>query len=384
VTGVRELLRRGVVAAPLLVVVSQPVLQTRTLRLGTTTTVEQSGALAVVDSLWNDPPLTTIGPSGQILRAAAEGNLDVVITHAPALETRWLHGRARLRCPFVSSRFAIVGPASDPAEVASATDGPDAMRRIAQHGATFVSRGDSSGTHMKELALWGRAGVDPRHAAWYLESGASQAATLQIADEKEGYALADLPTFTRVQGITLKVLFVRDTFLENPYTLYVINLPTLHPKARAFAAFAMGSWRTHLLARRLPDGTPAFVTRTGGCTSDTTAADPRPGLEGTWEYQAPGGGLVVTLVFDSIAGADVFGRVTRWFAGDVGRPAGTFGRVAGHTDGQGVAFTIPFAQSGIPPIRARGALRGDTLTIVSDERGGPFAPGASFVRTPAP
>src|SRR5205823_11912878 len=127
------------------------------LRLGTTYTVQQSGALAVLESLWTGPRFTTVvAPSGQILRAAANGDLDVVITHAPALEQRLLvaPGLAVLRCPLVASRFAIVGPAADPARVAAVPSAAAAFRRIAAVGGPFVSRGDSSGTHVKELALW--------------------------------------------------------------------------------------------------------------------------------------------------------------------------------------------------------------------------------------
>src|SRR5207245_1864323 len=104
------------------------------LRLGTTYTVQQSGVLAVLESLWTGPRFTTVvAPSGQVLRAAANGDLDVVITHAPALEQRLLvaSGHAVLRCPLVASRFAIVGPAADPARVAAAPSAAAAFRRIA-------------------------------------------------------------------------------------------------------------------------------------------------------------------------------------------------------------------------------------------------------------
>ena len=238
------------------------------LRLGTTTTVEQSGALALLDSLWRGTPLrTVIAPSGQILRSAAAGDLDVVITHAPALEAKLLGGdQAALRCPLVASRFAIVGPASDPAGVRGATSAADAFRRIAHSGATFVSRADSSGTHMKELAFWRAAGVHPRPSRAYLESGAGQAATLQIADERGGYALADLPTFAHLHAVALRVLFAADTGLTNRYTLYVVRHTAEHPAARTFATWAMDAWRRRLTALRLPDGTPEFTPRLGACT----------------------------------------------------------------------------------------------------------------------
>src|SRR2546421_2522817 len=135
------------------------------LRLGTTYTVRQSGALAVLESLWVGPaPLTTVvAPSGQILRSAANGDLDVVITHAPALERRLLvgPGHALLRCPLAASRFAVVGPAADPARVATAPTAAEAFRRIASAGAPFVSHGDSSGTHAKERGLWRGPGGRP-------------------------------------------------------------------------------------------------------------------------------------------------------------------------------------------------------------------------------
>lgn len=235
--------------------------RTPLLRLGTTHTVEQSGALAVLDSL--DPPVplrVVVGPSGQILRSAAAGDLDVVLTHAPALEQRILvaPGRAALRCPFVASRFAIVGPAADPARVAQASSAADAMRRIAGARVLFVSRGDSSGTHVKELSLWAAAGINPS-GAWYAQAGVDQAATLRIADERNGYALADLPTFSRQQGIELRKLFDSDTALANPYTLYVIGAPQSE-RGRQFAEWAMRQWRS-----RLPGA--AFTPLAGDCTA---------------------------------------------------------------------------------------------------------------------
>ena len=241
------------------------------LRLGTTYTVEQSGALAVLDSLHFVAPLTVVvAPSGQILRSAAQGDLDVVITHAPTLEERLLvrTGHAALRCPFVASRFAIVGPAADPAGVAHAATAADAMRRIARtRRPGFISRGDSSGTHVKELALWKNAAVPPAGESWYVQAGADQAATLRIADERRAYALVDLPTFARLTGLELRVLFAADTALVNPYTLYVIRTSPPHPKAAAFEAWALTEWRTRLLALRLQDGAAAFAPLAGGCTT---------------------------------------------------------------------------------------------------------------------
>jgi tungstate transport system substrate-binding protein len=229
--------------------------------------VQQSGALAVLESLWTGPRLATaVAPSGQILRAAANGDLDVVITHAPPLEERLLvaPGHALLRCPLAASRFAVVGPGDDPAHVATAATAAEAFRRIAHAGGPFVSRGDSSGTHVKELALWQAAGVTPT-PRWYLESGAEQTTTLHLADERRAYALADLPTYAKLTGLASRILFAADSALTNPYTLYLVRRPAAHPAARAFVTWAVHAGRDAILALRLPDGTPAFVTRPGEC-----------------------------------------------------------------------------------------------------------------------
>jgi tungstate transport system substrate-binding protein len=249
--------------------------EARPLRLGTTTTVEQSGALAILDSL--HPPAVVavvIAPSGQILRSAAAGDLDVVITHAPSLEQRLLvaPGHAALRCPFVASRFAIVGPAADPAKIAGAATAAEALRRIAAARAPFASRGDSSGTHVKELALWERAGVSPKGRPWYLETGADQGATLRVADERRAYALADLPTFAKLTGVELRVLFTADTALLNPYTLYVIRTASPHPAAAAFGSWAVADWRARLLALQVDGGMAAFQPVAGDCAAPAPGA----------------------------------------------------------------------------------------------------------------
>src|SRR2546430_4888081 len=164
--------------------------------LAPTYPVEESGALAVLDSLAHPVPATVIGPSGQILAAAARGDLDVVLTHAPSLERRLLvePGHMLLACPFVASRFAIVGPAADPARVAAAPSAADAFRRIAAAAGPFVSRGDSSGTHVKELTLWVAAGAQPPAAGGGdLPARPHPATTLHVADRAGAHPLPHTP-----------------------------------------------------------------------------------------------------------------------------------------------------------------------------------------------
>ena len=247
------------------------------LRVGATHTLEQSGALAVLDSSWSGARLSVIvGPSGQMLRAGANGDLDIVITHAPTLERRLLvePGGAALRCPLFASRFAIVGPAADPARVRSAPTAADAFRRIVASGAPFVSRGDSSGTHVRELALWRAAGVDPGAVSRRIESGADQATTLRLAEARDAYALADLPTLLRQRDVILALLFETDTMLVNPYTLYVVRKPRPHPAAAVFVRWAVRTWRPALAALRLPDGSPAFEPAVTACSAPLDSVMP--------------------------------------------------------------------------------------------------------------
>jgi len=242
-------------------------------RIGTTSTVQQSGALGMLDSLKDSAParfVVVIGPSGQIVRSAAEGNLDVVLVHAPALEQRWLTGHWTRRCAFGASRYAIVGPKTDPAHAARATSAAEALRRIASSGAMFVSRGDSSGTHEKERALWKVAGLNPEPGDTYFETGGDQASTLRLADEWGAYALADLPTLVRQRRLDLAVLFDRDSMLVNPYTIYVLRADSAGPGRRdALAEWLMTAWRRRVLALRLPDSTPAFSSDLAGCESSS-------------------------------------------------------------------------------------------------------------------
>jgi tungstate transport system substrate-binding protein len=241
------------------------------IRIGTTFTVQQSGALALLDSMKDSAPArfaVVIGPSGQVLRSAAEGNLDIVLALAPALEQRFLDGRWTRRCPFVTSHFAIVGPKADPAHVAQARTVVDALRRLSTSGAMFVSRGDSSGTHEKELALWKAAGLTRERGDTYFETGGDQASTLRLADEWGAYALGDLPTLARQRDLTLAVLFVRDALLSNPYTLYVMRPDSAGPGLRdSLADWLLSAWRPRIAGLRLRDSTPAFSTDPAGCAS---------------------------------------------------------------------------------------------------------------------
>jgi tungstate transport system substrate-binding protein len=180
--------------------------------------------------------------SGQALEIGRRGDADVLLTHDPAGEERFAgEGFADSREPVMCNDFVIVGPPDDPAGLKAAPNAAAVFRLLAAGRSTFVSRGDQSGTHQKELALWKVAGIDPT-GDWYVRSGQGMGAVLRMADEKRGYALADRGTFLAQQkGLNLVILNAGDPSLENRYSVIVIS-PSKHPHtkrdmARQFADY---------------------------------------------------------------------------------------------------------------------------------------------------
>ncbi len=215
--------------------------------LATTTSTQDSGLLDVLVPMFEDDYGYTVKTiavgSGQALRMGEEGEADVILAHSPKAEEDFMAaGNGESRQIVMHNDFIIVGPADDPAGVAGAPDAAVALAAIAERGEIFVSRGDESGTHTKELSLWEKAGIDPAGESWYQESGQGMGATLGIASEKQGYTLSDRGTYLAQQADhDLALLFEGDQALFNVYHVIVVN-PQKHSKinakaARDFAAF---------------------------------------------------------------------------------------------------------------------------------------------------
>lgn len=192
--------------------------------------------------------------SGQALRMGERGDADVVLVHAPAAEEEFVRaGHGVRRRPVASNYFTLVGPADDPAAARTARSAADALGRILRGGAVFVSRGDSSGTHQRELALWREAGTAPRWPG-YLEAGQGMAATLLIASERRGYTLTDRASFlTLRRRLDLVTLREGDPALLNVYHVIELNAagrPRINVAGgRAFADFLTSGLARELLAR---------------------------------------------------------------------------------------------------------------------------------------
>lgn len=174
--------------------------------------------------------------TGQALRNARNGDGDVLIVHARAAEDAFVaDGHGVKRHDLMVNDFVIVGPGADPVGLGESPGATAALKRIADTGATFVSRGDDSGTHKKELALWRAAGLDPTGdgGAWYRESGSGMGATLNIAIGMDAHTLTDRATWVSFGNKGDHAILVEgDPALQNPYGVILVN-PEVHPGVRA-------------------------------------------------------------------------------------------------------------------------------------------------------
>jgi len=207
--------------------------------------------------------------SGQALKLGERGDADVILAHSPAAEETFMgHGFGTSRLVVAWNWFALAGPPDDPALAATAPSAPEALRRIAAADRAFVSRGDSSGTHMRELALWRQAGGRP---SWpgYAETGQGMGATLLVADERRGYTLTDRATLAAFHGrVDLVPLRAEEPALLNVYHVIAVN-PQGRPRVNRAGAHAFAQW---LVSPRGQDliasfggwsGAPLFVAAHG-------------------------------------------------------------------------------------------------------------------------
>jgi tungstate transport system substrate-binding protein len=214
--------------------------QTPSVTLATTTSTQDSGLLDVLLPLFKsrtgiDVRVVAVG-TGQALALGRRGDADVLLVHDPAGERRFVdagHGLERRRV--MHNDFVLVGPPADPAGVKGSGSAAEAFARIARRAAPFLSRGDESGTHQKEKAVWRRAEVAPG-GKWYVRAGAGMGQVLRMASEKRGYTLSDRGTFLALRAdLDLTVLAEGDPLLVNPYSVILVS-PEKHPHVRAAEA----------------------------------------------------------------------------------------------------------------------------------------------------
>ena len=234
--------------------------------MATTTSVQNSGLLAHLLPRFERESGSSVrvhaAGSGRALQMLADGAVDLVISHAPEAERRMLAGHADWSYRKIAhSRFAVAGPHSDAAQVRGAVDAGNAFQRIADAGETFVSRGDESGTHERERALWKAAGRQPAPPQ-LIVSGAGMGQALRHADAARAYVLTDVPTFRQLSGgLDLQLLFEKDARLLNSYAVITGTAENAH----ALASWLTGpDGRAAIASFRIAGG-PAFEPWPAGC-----------------------------------------------------------------------------------------------------------------------
>ena len=245
----------------------------RVLKMSTTTSTQASGLLEVLlPELEKDTGIRVkviAKGTGAAIRDGMDGNVDVIFVHARAREEKFVtEGYGTKRYAVMHNDFVILGPAKDPAGIKGLKNAARALKKIAEARAVFISRGDDSGTHTKEQALWKATGLTLEkktstivkkgkkrevtfiHPAgsgqWYLSIGQGMGKALNLADEKQAYILADRGTFIKYKfgrdvPIELEVLTEGDPMLANPYGVIPIN-PEKHPHVKFDLADEFARW----------------------------------------------------------------------------------------------------------------------------------------------
>lgn len=227
-------------------------------KLAATHTLEDSGLLKALipafEAASGVKVRLAIGGTGQVIKLAANGDVDAVMSHVKTEEEKLVSSSAGLKRYAVAfNDFFIAGPPQDPARIRGIRDAAEAMRKIHDARVRFVSRGDESGTHVKERELWRAAGLEPRWAG-YLSAGAGMGSVLMMAGEMQAYTLCDRATFAALRTRTgLEILAAGDPRLYNEYGVVAVN-PARFPGVNAAAAAKFVSWLTSAEAQRLITG----------------------------------------------------------------------------------------------------------------------------------
>jgi tungstate transport system substrate-binding protein len=207
--------------------------------VASTTSTEQSGLFQHLLPLFErksgiEVRVLALG-TGQALDLARRGDADVVFVHAKAAEEEFLReGHGVRRFPVMYNDFVIIGPRADPASIAGGNDTLDALRKIKNAAAPFVSRGDRSGTHLAEVGFWTLAGIDiaREKGAWYRETGQGMGPALNTASSMNAYLLSDRATWLSFKNRgELAILVEGDTRLMNQYGVMLVN-PERHPSVK--------------------------------------------------------------------------------------------------------------------------------------------------------
>jgi tungstate transport system substrate-binding protein len=254
--------------------------------LATTTSTQDTGLLEVLvpafekDSGYN-VKVIAVG-TGQALAMGERGDADVMLVHAPSSEKKVVdEGVGIDRRLVMHNDFVLLGPAGDPAGVKGTTLATDALTKIFNKGAAFISRGDDSGTDKLEKALWKKANLDPKGKSWYEETGQGMGASLQVANQRDAYIMSDRGTFLATnKNLSLAVVLEGDPQLLNVYSVMEVNPQKFSvvnaAGGKAFADFMVSDEAQSIIATFGADkyGQPLFTADAGKTYQQVGLATP--------------------------------------------------------------------------------------------------------------
>lgn len=254
----------------------------KVIKMSTTTSTQASGLLDILLPAFTEDTGIVVQAiakgTGAALRDGEDGNVDVVFVHARQREDDFVaQGFGTKRYGVMHNDFIIVGPANDPAAIRGCRSAVEALKKIAATSTAFVSRGDDSGTHTKEQALWKKSGLELKkeeravskkgkkrlisfeqpEGPWYLSIGQGMGKTLTLTDEKQAYTLADRGTYIKYKygrdvPLSLEILCEGDKILENPYGVIPVN-PKRHPHVQYEMAERFAHWLVSERGQQLID-----------------------------------------------------------------------------------------------------------------------------------
>lgn len=255
--------------------------QKTTLTIASTTSTQNSGLFDILIPAYEKSTkydvkveIIAVG-TGKAIRIGKKGGADMLFVHDPFREEKFVaEGYGVNRRAVMHNDFVVIGPNSDPASIKKVKKAVDVFEEIAEKGSSFVSRGDDSGTNIKEMDIWDDAGINPKGKGWYFEAGANMSDTLMMAMQKEAYTLTDLGTFLKYETrLGLKILFRGDPILRNNYSVIALNPDKFaniaYREAMDFIGFVtsyegqrlIGTYKKHNVNLFYPDAIPSLMEK---------------------------------------------------------------------------------------------------------------------------
>jgi len=237
------------------------------IRCASTTSTQNSGLFDSILPLFEKKTgikvdVVAVG-TGAAIEIGKRGDADVVFVHAKEQELKAVEeGFFVNRHDVMYNDFVVIGPSNDPAKIKGIKSATDAFKKIAESGAPFVSRGDKSGTHTKELSLWKKSGVEPAGQKWYLEAGQGMEKTQRIADEKRAYTLTDRGTWLATKDkdkLDMAIVLEGHPALFNQYGVMAVN-PEKFKTAKYKEAMEFVNW---LAAKEGQEAVASFKDKNG-------------------------------------------------------------------------------------------------------------------------